>query len=149
MFFSAHIYYGVGNLLLCLSVPLYIKHLFPCHSNKKCLQENKMILETIFWLLCAHAVADYTLQKPNIGRFKQCRDKDSLGLPIWPLYLTAHAPIVAGATALVVGPLFGFIIGVTHWIQDYIKGVVKHPMVIDQIIHIAILLVIAVVVSII
>lgn len=108
-----------------------------------------IIIETIFWLICAHAIADYALQTPEIGKFKNKRNKPTPPkgarfIPVWPAYLTAHALIHAGLTALVVGPLFGMVIGISHWIQDYMKCQIQYSPNLDQAIHFIILIIVAV-----
>lgn len=109
-----------------------------------------MIIETIFWLLCAHFIADYPLQSPEMGKYKNKKNtptppKGAKPVPVWIAYLTAHGFIHASLSALVVGPLFGFIIGVFHFTQDYFKCKIQYSPNLDQIIHIIILIIIGVI----
>jgi hypothetical protein len=107
------------------------------------------ILIIVFWLLVAHFIADYPLQTPEMGKYKNKRnqpeppDKKAKKTSVWFAYLTAHSFIHAGLSALIVGPFFGFIIGVCHWIQDYLKCKIQYSPNLDQIIHISILIIIA------
>lgn len=107
------------------------------------------MIEMIFWLLVAHVIADYALQTPEMGKYKNKRNQpsppDSKAKPVrvWFAYLTAHAFIHAGLTALVVGVPLGFILGVIHWVQDYLKCEIQYSPNLDQIIHVLILFVIA------
>jgi ABC-type nitrate/sulfonate/bicarbonate transport system permease component len=109
------------------------------------------ILTTIFWLLAAHFMADYPLQTPEMGKYKNKKnqptppDKDAKPVRVWFAYLTAHAFIHAGLSALVLGAPLGFLIGLVHWIQDYYKCKIQYSPNLDQIIHISILILIAVI----
>jgi len=109
------------------------------------------MIEIIFWLLCAHFISDYPLQSPEMGKYKNKRNspippKGAKPVSVWFAYLTAHSFVHAALSALVVGPLFGFIIGVCHFTQDYLKCKIQYSPNIDQIIHIIILILIAVIV---
>ena len=105
-----------------------------------------MNIEIIFWLLVAHFLADYPLQSPEMGKFKNKKnkplppDKDAKQVSVWFAYLTSHAFVHAGLSALVIGFPFGFLIGILHWIQDYFKCKWQYSPNLDQIIHIGILI---------
>lgn len=107
-------------------------------------------LTMIFWLLCAHFIADYPLQTPEMGKYKNKRnqpsppDKKAKQVSVWFAYLTSHAFVHAALSALIVGPFIGFIIGLFHWIQDYFKCKIQYSPNIDQLIHISILIIIAI-----
>lgn len=107
------------------------------------------ILETIFWLLVAHFIADYPLQSSEMGKYKNKRNQplppDSKAKPVsvWFAYMTAHAFVHAGLVGLVVGWELGLLLGFCHWIQDYIKCRYQYSPNIDQIIHILVLILIA------
>lgn len=107
------------------------------------------IIEIIFWLLVAHFLADYPLQTPEMGKYKNKRNQptppDSKAKPVsvWFAYMTSHAFVHAGLSALVVGFPFGFLIGFLHWIQDYFKCKIQYSPNLDQIIHILIIVLVA------
>ena len=110
----------------------------------------KDILVTIFWLFCAHFIADYPLQTPEMGKYKNKKNRPTPPngakfIPVWFAYLTSHAFVHAALAAIIVGPLFGFIIGVCHWIQDYLKCKIQYSPNLDQLIHLTILIIIAIV----
>lgn len=106
------------------------------------------ILIIIFWLFCAHFIADYPLQTSEMGKYKNKRnqplppDKKAKPVSVWFAYLTAHAFVHAALYALIVGPLLGFILGLIHWIQDYFKCKIQYSPNLDQLIHLAILIII-------
>ncbi len=105
-------------------------------------------MEILFWLLVAHFIADYPLQSPEMGKYKNKRNQpsppDSKAKPVrvWFAYLSAHAFVHAGLSGLVVGWQFGLLIGVLHWLQDYFKCEIQYSPNTDQLIHIAILVMI-------
>ncbi len=108
------------------------------------------LLVIIFWLLCAHFIADYPLQTPEMGKYKNKRNKPTPPTgakfeSVWVAYLTSHAFVHTALSALILGPLLGIAIGVAHWIQDYLKCKIQYSPNLDQIIHIAILVIIAVI----
>jgi hypothetical protein len=105
----------------------------------------------MFWLLVAHVLADYSLQSPEMGKYKNKRNiptpPDSKAKPVsvWVAYMTAHALTHAGLVALVVGVPLGFVLGVCHWIQDYLKCKYQYSPNLDQIIHVGVLTVIGII----
>ena len=110
------------------------------------------MIETLFWLLVAHFVADYPLQTEEMGKYKNRRNQPippvgARPTPVWFAYLTAHSFVHAGLSALVVGVPFGFLIGTIHWIQDYLKCKHQYSPNIDQAIHITILVVVGMIFS--
>ena len=108
-----------------------------------------MILIKLFWLLFAHILGDYPLQTEEMGKYKNKKnqpplpDKDSKRVSVWFAYLTAHAFVHAGLSALVVGVPLGLFIGICHWIQDYFKCKIQYSPNLDQLIHIIILIIIS------
>ena len=102
-------------------------------------------LTILFWLLVAHFIADYPLQSAEMGKYKNKRNQptppDSKAKPVsvWVAYLTAHAFVHAGLVGLVVGAPLGFLLGVCHWIQDYLKCKYQYSPNLDQAIHITVL----------
>ena len=111
------------------------------------------VLIIIFWLICAHFIADYPLQTPEMGKYKNKRnqpsppDKKAKPVSVWFAYLTAHGFVHAALSALIVGPLFGFIIGMIHWTQDYLKCKIQYSPNLDQVIHILVLIIVGVIFS--
>lgn len=110
------------------------------------------LLSTIFWLFVAHFIADYPLQNDRMGKYKNKRNPPppptgAQPVPVWVAFLTAHAFIHAGLVALVVGVPLGFIYGITHWIQDYLKCKYQYSSNIDQGLHLLILVIIAILTS--
>ena len=107
------------------------------------------LVETIFWLVVVHFVADYPLQTPEMGKYKNRRNQptppDSKAKPVsvWVAYLTSHAFVHAGLSALVVGVPVGLLIGGLHWIQDYFKCKIQYSPNLDQVIHVGILIIMA------
>jgi len=108
-------------------------------------------MEIVFWLLVAHFIADYPLQTAEMGKYKNPRNQpvppDIKAKPVrvWFAYLTSHAFVHAGLSALVVGVLLGVLIGLIHWIQDYLKCKIQYSPNLDQIIHISILIIIGII----
>jgi len=107
------------------------------------------ILIILFWLFCAHFIADYPMQSKEMAKYKNKKNspippKNAKPVSVWFAYLTAHAFIHAGFSALIVGPLFGFIIGICHWVQDYFKCKIQYSPNLDQIIHVIVLIIIGV-----
>ena len=117
------------------------------------IQILKLIMESliiIFWLLCAHFIADYPLQTSEMGKYKNKRNrptppKGAKFVSVWFAYLTAHSFVHAALYALIIGPILGFLLGLAHWIQDYFKCKLQYSPNLDQIIHIIILILIGLV----
>lgn len=109
-----------------------------------------MKIEMVFWLLFCHVLADYPLQTPEMGKYKNKRNQPTLPdstakrVSVWPAYLTAHAFVHAGLSAIVVGVPLGFLIGICHWTQDYLKCRIQYSPNLDQAIHIFILIIISI-----
>ncbi len=110
------------------------------------------MITLIFWLFVAHFIADYPLQSVEMAKFKNPKNApipppNAKPVPVWFAYLAAHGFIHAGLSALIVGAPLGFLIGVIHFTQDFIKTRVQYSPNLDQIIHLSILVIIAVAIT--
>jgi len=102
-------------------------------------------LVIIFWLLCAHFISDYPFQTPEMAKYKNKRNQPTppVGakpVSVWFAYLTSHAFVHAGLSALIVGAPIGFLIGLIHGTQDYFKCKIQYSPNLDQLIHVLILI---------
>jgi len=94
------------------------------------------MIETLFLLLCCHAVADYPLQGDFLAKGKNHRFPLP-GIP-WAQCLLAHAMIHGGAVAIVSGSvILGFAEAVAHAVIDYGKSDGWYGFNTDQGLHIA------------
>lgn len=94
------------------------------------------MIELLFLLVCAHALADYPLQGDFLARAKNRRDP----LPGMPWYhaLGAHAAIHAGFVALLTGSVWlGLAEFVAHAATDHAKCAGRIGFDTDQAIHVA------------
>jgi hypothetical protein len=90
----------------------------------------------LFWLLVAHAVADYPLQGDFLAKAKNHKTPIP-GVP-WAIALMAHSMIHAGAVALVTGSVdFGMSELCAHCIIDYRKCDGRTSFTTDQALHLA------------
>lgn len=104
------------------------------------------ILGLLFMLLCAHALCDFPLQTPEIGKGKnRNRPIDPAMIPpgqkidktVWIHYMSAHAAIHGGAVSLVTGFwIIGLLEFVAHWTIDFFKCENKYGIFTDQMLHI-------------
>lgn len=103
-------------------------------------------MQVLFWLLCVHALTDFSLQTDAMAKGKNRHVSTS---PVgWPYWLTAHVLIAGGGVGLVLGsPLIGALYALSHWVTDWAKCEGRTTIHIDQAIHLAILGVLAVVVG--
>lgn len=89
----------------------------------------------LFYLLAAHALADYPLQGDFLSRAKNHK-LPVPGVP-WPIALGAHALIHGGAVALVTG---SFVLGlaetVIHMGIDWLKCDGRTSLMTDQVLHV-------------
>lgn len=93
-------------------------------------------METLFYLLAAHALCDFPLQGDYLSRGKN--HKQPLPGTPWWLPLAAHALIHGGAVALVTGNVFlGVCETALHATIDYFKCDGKIGYVEDQAAHVA------------
>jgi hypothetical protein len=100
----------------------------------------------MFWLLLiAHALTDYPLQGRFIAEFKNPGGPALDGERVWPWVLSAHALINAGGVLVVTGSLgLSALEAVAHWLIDYGKGRRAYGFHLDQGLHAASKLVIAI-----
>ena len=87
-------------------------------------------LSPLFWLLFFHALCDFALQSPDMAKGKnRNRKPDPTSIPpgaayspCWPYWLTAHAMIQGGGTALALNSVsFGIAEAACHWVIDFCK----------------------------
>jgi len=117
------------------------------------------LLEPLFLMLFAHALADFVLQPEAMGSGKN-RHADIHGaeeslFPVWWYWLSAHSIIHGGAIYLVVGLVIGsgyaiyFALAetVAHWLTDFAKCEGWIGMHMDQAIHISCKLIFAVILT--
>lgn len=99
------------------------------------------MIETLFWLLLAHAVGDFGLQSDWMARHKSRRGGRVMARSrkpelIWIHVLSAHCMIHAGAVALATGSiLLGILEFIAHWIIDFCKGEEYFGFHTDQMLH--------------
>ena len=100
----------------------------------------------IFWLLLiAHALTDYPLQGRFIAEFKNPGGPELDGERVWPWVLSAHALINAGGVLVVTGSLaLSVLEAATHWLIDFGKGRRAYGFRVDQALHVASKLLLAV-----
>jgi len=86
------------------------------------------MIELLFKLFVAHAIADFALQSEAMNKGKnRHRKQDNIPqgqkeIQCWPYWLTAHALINGGAVYLATGSvLVGLIELALHWIVDFAK----------------------------
>jgi hypothetical protein len=78
-------------------------------------------LELFFWLMVAHALADFPLQGDFVARAKNHR-QPLPGVP-WPIVLASHAIIHAGFVAYITGSaVLGMAEYAAHAIIDFSKS---------------------------
>lgn len=106
------------------------------------MDSSMSLFELIFWLLVAHAVADYALQTEWMVKSKNrhavqptaSSDRPDL---IWIHVLSAHAILHGAGVAIVTGQIWlGVAETVAHWIIDYGKGDRWYGFHTDQFLHI-------------
>jgi len=103
------------------------------------------MITALFWLLCGHALADFSLQTDAMARGKNRHNPitppaNQKVVPCWQYWMTAHALIHAGMVGLVLqSPVIGFVYGVTHWLTDYAKCEGWTNPHTDQAIHVLVL----------
>lgn len=92
----------------------------------------------LFYLLVAHAVADYALQSDWMGRAKNPNyERRSEGEPHWWMVLGAHSLIHGGLVGMVTGMwVLGAAEAIVHGYTDYLKCKGKIGILTDQIIHV-------------
>ncbi len=86
--------------------------------------------ETLWWLICGHALADFTFQTPAMASGKNWNTPIDLSkIPpgqkintVWPYWMTSHCLIHGGMVALITGSVWlGFAEFVVHFAIDCMK----------------------------
>ena len=101
---------------------------------------------TFFLLLFVHFLGDFSLQNDFVAKAK---NPTLAPIEVWPIVLTAHAMVHAGLVYLVVHSIWLTLIQlVTHIVIDYskCKGYLgtKYSFLVDQLLHVAVALFIAI-----
>lgn len=92
----------------------------------------------LFWLLVAHAVADYPLQNGPMATEKCRRSTSDLQKSVpWYYWLSAHALIHGGAVFWITGSLaLGLLETIVHWVIDFGKCEGWFGIHVDQALHV-------------
>jgi hypothetical protein len=91
----------------------------------------------LFWMLVGHAIADYPLQGDWLSKAKNHTLELVPGEAIWPLALSCHTLIHAGAVILATGSyIVGAIELFLHWQIDYAKCSGRLTYNQDQLLHV-------------
>lgn len=92
----------------------------------------------LFYLLAAHALADYSLQTEYIARAKSpSYIRQSEGEPHWWMVLGAHALIHGGLVGVVTGMwVLGVAETIAHAYTDYLKDRGRIGIFTDQVVHV-------------
>jgi len=94
------------------------------------------MIEMLFLLIAAHAVADYPLQGDFLAQAKNRHTE--LGKMFWPHALFAHSMIQGGFVLLITGSLWMAAAEVLiHGFTDWLKCEKKINLNVDQGIHVA------------
>ena len=107
------------------------------------------MLSLIWWLLCAHALCDFSLQTDSMAKGKNRHNVTTPPagqkfVPCWEYWLSAHALIHGGAVTLVTSSVpLGILAAAIHWVVDFLKCDNWTNPHIDQAIHGATILLIA------
>jgi len=101
-------------------------------------------IKMFFMLVFGHCLADTALQPDPMakGKFRN-REIDMSRVPkgqkplnLWAMWLTHHAMIQGGMTALITRNVWiGMIEAISHWIIDFFKCENKYNPNIDQLLH--------------
>ena len=90
--------------------------------------------EMLFYLVAAHALADYPLQGDFLSKAKDRRT--DIGKLFWPHALFAHSMIHGGAVAIITGSVgLGVAEVVAHAVTDWLKCEHRIGLHTDQAIH--------------
>ncbi len=101
--------------------------------------------ELLFLLIAGHALADFSLQHPAMGKGKNWQQTiDPNHVPpgqkaqtVWPYWLTAHSLIHGGVVYIITGYwVFGLFEAWFHWMIDYGKCSNWYGIHTDQFLHI-------------
>lgn len=92
----------------------------------------------LFYLLAAHALADYALQTEKMAKAKNpSYQRQHEGEPHWWMWLGAHSFIHGGLVGIVTGMwVLGVLEAVTHGYTDYLKCKGRIGIFVDQVIHV-------------
>lgn len=107
----------------------------------------EIFISTFFLLLFAHFLGDFSLQNDFVAKTK---NPTLAPIEVWPIVLFAHAMVHAGLVYLVVHSILLSMVQLfTHITIDYAKCTGhlggKHSFFVDQLLHIAVLLFIAII----
>lgn len=85
-----------------------------------------LFIETLFKLICGHALADFVLQPDAMGygknRNDKIHDKEQSLFPHWYYWMTAHALVHGGMVYLITNSLvLGLVETAIHWVTDFAK----------------------------
>ncbi len=117
------------------------------------------LIDHLFLMLFAHALADFALQPEAMGYGKNRHDeihaKEESLFPVWWYWLSAHAMIHGGVVYVVAGLIIGsglalllaLIETLVHWLTDFAKCEGWIGVHMDQSIHIACKVVYAIAIS--
>lgn len=117
------------------------------------------LLDTLFLMIFAHALADFVLQPEAMGygknRHAAIHDKEHSLFPVWWYWLSAHALIHGGSVyvvaALIIGSGYAIVLAlvetVVHWLTDFAKCEGWIGVHTDQAIHIGCKILYAIVIS--
>jgi hypothetical protein len=102
------------------------------------------LFQLVFWLIVAHALADFPLQGDYLAQAKNRHTELTKKLAaagsgtVWPWHLFYHAAIHGGAVAYVTGSIaLGCAEMVAHTAIDLAKNEGKISYTTDQVLHIA------------
>jgi len=102
-------------------------------------------METLLLMIMAHFVADYPLQTPEMGKYKNRRnqpkppDSKARMVRVWPAYLIAHGMVHGFLVAMVADVWAGLAIAIIHSVQDFIKCEIQYSPNLDQLIHVVVI----------
>ncbi len=100
--------------------------------------DNIQIATTLFYLIAAHALVDFSLQNEFIAVYKNRHEhRNSDKSTIWPYLLSAHALQHGLAVFIVTQKLsLGLAETAVHWITDFGKSEGWYGFHTDQFIHV-------------
>ena len=99
------------------------------------------MLNTLFYLIAGHALADFSLQSDAMAKGKNRHRKTepppgATYTPCWPYWLTAHALIHGATVAVITGSVhLGIAETIAHWCIDFGKCENWYGIHIDQALH--------------
>lgn len=101
------------------------------------------MIETLWWLIVGHAIADFWAQSDALAQMKN-RNRPNTRVPpgqapqtMWPYALTAHALMHGAAVATITGSVtLGVAETVAHWLIDFGKCENWYGIHLDQALHV-------------